>query len=75
MDLHYNKMMNLAPPSNRTESLRHFLDTIEKHLRSIDVMKEHTNQNMFVSMIKSKITKEVLLHLEVQKVSDCRRTT
>ncbi|XP_045206115.2 uncharacterized protein LOC123558301 [Mercenaria mercenaria] len=70
IDLHYSKLMTIVPPTSKTDSLRFFLDTIEKHLRSLEVLRENVNQNMFVSMIKSKVPKDVLLHLEVQKGSE-----
>jgi len=63
-------MIDLAPHNIRTESLRYFLDTIEKHLRCLEVLKDNKHQNMFVSMIKSKIPRDVLLHIEIQKGTD-----
>ncbi|XP_052787362.1 uncharacterized protein LOC128222417 [Mya arenaria] len=69
IDIHYHKLMNIVPPYCKTESLRLFLDTVEKHMRSLEVLGENIDQNMFVSMVKSKIPKDVLLHLEVQKGS------
>ena len=40
---------------------------IEKHLRSLDALEENIDQNIFISMITSKIPKEVLMQLELQK--------
>ena len=70
IDLHYSILMNLTPPNNRTESLRHFLDTVEKHFRSLDILSKNTDQNMFVSIIKSMLPRDTLLQLEIQKGTD-----
>ncbi|XP_045216914.2 uncharacterized protein LOC123566652 [Mercenaria mercenaria] len=67
VDLHYSKLVNLTPPMNKTSSLRVFLDQVEKHLRSLEVLGKDVQQEVFVSIIKSKLPKEVLLQLEIQK--------
>ncbi|XP_053380526.1 uncharacterized protein LOC128548911 [Mercenaria mercenaria] len=67
IDLHYNQMINLYPASNKTESLRILLDKVEKHLRSLEVLHQNINQDVFVSMIRSKLPQHVLLQLEIQK--------
>ena len=41
MDLHYSKLMNITSLKNRTNELRHFLDTIERYLRIIEVLKQN----------------------------------
>ena len=46
IDLHYNKMINLTPATNRTSSLRSLLDSMEKHLRSLQVMKQNVDQDV-----------------------------
>jgi len=38
-------MMNLQAPTHQFESLRTFMDQIEKHLRSLEVLGENVNQN------------------------------
>jgi hypothetical protein len=40
---------------------------IPKHLKNLEVLKENINQHVFVSMIRSKFTKEVLCQLELIK--------
>ncbi|KAH3689684.1 hypothetical protein DPMN_193509 [Dreissena polymorpha] len=60
-------MINLTPSSSRTESLRHFSDTFQKHLPSLDILLENTNQSIFVLMIKYKLPRDTLLQLEIQK--------
>ena len=52
IDLHYNQLINLSPASNKTSSLRSLLDQVEKHLRSLEVLKQNVNQDVFVSMIR-----------------------
>jgi hypothetical protein len=69
IDMHYNQMINLRPPINKTVSLRIFLDKLIKHLRSLEVLKQDTKQNVFVSMVRSKLPEDVLLQLEIQKGS------
>ncbi|CAC5373097.1 unnamed protein product [Mytilus coruscus] len=44
-----------------------FLDKVNRHLRSLDVLKQDVNQDIFVSMVKSKLPEQVLLQLEIQK--------
>ena len=67
VDLHYSKLINLPSPSNKTESLRYFLDTVERHLRSLEFLHQNVDQDVFISMIRSKLPKDVLLQLELQK--------
>ena len=65
IDLHYNKMISLSPATNRTSSLRSLLDSMEQHLRCLQVMKQNVNQDIFVSMIRAKLPEEALLQLEI----------
>ena len=67
IDLHYNQMINLYPASNTTSSLRNLLDLLEKHLRSLEVLKQNVNQDVFVAMIRAKLPEDVLLQLEMLK--------
>ncbi|XP_053395800.1 uncharacterized protein LOC128555967 [Mercenaria mercenaria] len=66
VDLHYNKLINIPIPSEKVESLRIFLDTIERHLHSLEVLKENTNQHVFISMIRSKLPRNVLRNIELK---------
>ena len=68
---HYTKMINLFSASNNTRSLRALYDQIEKNLRSLEALKQDINQNVFISMVTSKIPKNVLIQLELQKGSKC----
>ena len=65
VDLHYNKMINLPQANNKTNSLRGLLDNIERHIRSLEVLKQNINQDVFVSMIRAKLPEYVLLQLEI----------
>ena len=60
-------MINLYPASNTTRSLRDLLDQLEKHLRSLEVIKQNVNQDVFVYMIRAKLPEDVLLQLEMLK--------
>ena len=64
---HYTEIINLFSASNNTRSLRALYDQIEKNLRSLEALKQDINQNVFISMVTSKIPKDVLIQLELQK--------
>jgi len=64
IDLHYQSLVNIATPSVTVGNLRIFLNTVEKHLRSLEVIDENINQHVFVSIIRAKLTEEVLRQLE-----------
>ena len=40
---------------------------VEKHLRSLQTLKQDTNQDLFISVITSKLPKTVVIQLEIQK--------
>ena len=65
IDLHYSKMINLTPATNKTSSLRYLLDSMEKHLRSLEVLKQNIDQDVFVSLIRAKLLEEVLFQLKI----------
>lgn len=69
VNIHYHKLINMQKAGNTTSSLRTLIDTMERHLRSLEVLKQDINQDMFVCMIRSKLPKDVLLQLEIQKGS------
>jgi hypothetical protein len=64
---HYMELINIQPVTNDTPSLRKLYDDLEKHMRSLEVLRQDVNQDVFVSMITSKLPKERLLQLEIQK--------
>ena len=65
IDLHYKKMINLTSAKNRTSSLQSLLDSIGKHLCSLQVMKRNVDQDFFVSMICAKLPGKALLQLKI----------
>ena len=65
IDLHYHKLINLPQAVNKTNGLRNLLDNIERNIRSLEVLKQDVNQDVFVFMIRSKLPEDVLLHLEM----------
>ena len=49
-------MINLTQATNRTSSIQSLLDSKEKHLCSLQVIKPNVVQDVFVSMIRSKLS-------------------
>ncbi|XP_078309420.1 uncharacterized protein LOC144617852 [Crassostrea virginica] len=66
---HYMELINIHPVNNDTGSLRKLYDDLENHMRSLEALHQDVNQDVFVSMITSKLPKETLLQLEIQKGS------
>lgn len=64
---HYVELINLKSAQNTPRGLRSLYDQIEKHLRSLQALEQDIDQDVFISMITSKIPKEVLIQLEIQK--------
>ena len=64
---HYTEMINLKHAKNNPKGLRNLYNQIEKHLRSLKALDQDTDQDLFISMITSKLPKDVLVQLEVQK--------
>ena len=61
IDLHYSQINNIPMASYKTASIREFYDCTEKHLG------ESNNQNNVLTMMKSELTRSVLLRLEEQR--------
>ena len=64
---HYVELINLKSVPNTSKGLRSLNDQIEKHLRSLEALDQDINQDVFIAMIPSKIPREVLIQLEIQK--------
>ena len=64
---HYTELINVVPAINSSKGLRLLYDEVEKHLRSLDALKQDINQEVFISVITSKILKDVQVQLEIQK--------
>ena len=71
---HYVELINLRPAPNNPRGLRSLYDQSEKHLRSLQALEQDINQDVFISMITSKLPKEVLIQLEIQK-GTCNKWT
>ena len=70
MNAHYIKLMDLPASSSHTSALRTSYDSIEKHLRSLQALGEDVNTKMLVSLIMTKLPKDVITHLTDQKEDD-----
>ncbi|CAC5354911.1 pncA [Mytilus coruscus] len=71
---HYSDLINLQSASNQTSYLHTLYDDLERHLSSLDAMHQDVTQDEFISMITSKLPKEVLIQLEIQKGNNERWT-
>ena len=67
INAHYKKLMGLPESLNK---LRGTLDTIERHLRSLEVQGEGIDHKHFVSMIQAKLPRDVKRQLRLQKKPD-----
>ena len=67
LNFHFTELTNLAPATNTSKGLRFVYDKIETHLRSLDALQQDVNHDIFISIISSKIPKDVFLLLELQK--------
>lgn len=64
---HYTELINLKQAPNNPKGLRNLYNQVEKHLRSLQALEQDTDQDLCISMITSKLPKDVLIQLEVQK--------
>ena len=64
---HYVELINLKSAPNTPRGLRSLYDQIEKHLRRLQALEQDISQDVFISMITSKLPKEVSIQLEIQK--------
>ena len=60
-------MINLKQAPNNPKGLLNLYNEVEKHLRSLKALDQDIDQDLFISMITSKLPKDVLIQLEVQK--------
>lgn len=67
VDIHYFALINFPQVTNRTTDLRMIYDKIEQNLRSLEALQQNIDQDVFISMITTKLPKEVLVQLEIQK--------
>ena len=64
---HYTELINITPGINSSKGLRLLYHHVEKHLRSLEALHQDVNQEVFISIITSKVPKDVLVQLEIQK--------
>ena len=64
---HYTELINLKPVQNNLKGLRKMYNDVEKHLMSLQALEQDTDQDLFISMITSKLPKYVVIQLEIQK--------
>ena len=67
---HYSQLRDIPQSTGHYSKLRITLDCVEKHLRSLESLGEDVNNNMIVSMVKSKLPKYVIARLEEYKDDD-----
>ncbi|VDI78452.1 Hypothetical predicted protein [Mytilus galloprovincialis] len=70
VNAHYVELINLSCASNRTSELRFLYVKIERNLRSLEALNQNIDQDVFISMITTKLPEAVLVQLEIQKGSD-----
>ena len=68
INAHYMALMNIkTPTSHSIMSLHYMYDELERHFRSLEALGQDVSSPVFVSMILSKLPKEVLIQLEIGK--------
>ena len=69
VNAHYVALMDLPACTNKTASLKKLYDGIEKHLRSLQALGQDVDQLVFVTMITSKIPRDIMCTQELSKSS------
>ena len=67
MSSHYTELINLKWALNTPKGLRSLYNQIEKKSEKPEALEQDINQDNFISTITSKLPKDVLFQLEVQK--------
>ena len=67
INAHYTSLMDMPASSSSTSALRTSYDSIEKHLRSLQALEEDVNTKMLVSLIMTKLPKDVITPLTDHK--------
>ena len=70
VNCHYTELINITPAINSSKGLRQLYDQVEKHLRSLEALHQDVNQEVFISIITSKLPKDVLVQLKFQRVKE-----
>ena len=69
IDAHYLALMDMPPAKGAIVKIRATYDILNKHLRSLEALEQDANQEIFVSLILSKLPSDIHERLEVGK--DC----
>ncbi len=64
---HYSRLHNLAACKHKSSEMRTMYDAIANHLRSLEALKETTDNMQMVTLIQSKFPNELKAHLELHK--------
>ena len=64
----------MKPTFNSTKGLHTLHKQFERHPRSLEALKQDTNQDVFVNIMTSKNPKEVLLQLQIQRGATVKLT-
>ena len=67
VNCHCTELINITPGINSSKGLQLLYDQVEKHLRSLEAPHQDVNQEVFISIITSKVPKDVFVQLEIQK--------
>ena len=70
IDALYNKLISLPQATAKLSNVRDLLDCIERHLRSLEALKQNICQDVFASIIRSKLPEKVLVQLELKHSVD-----
>ena len=58
---HYTELINFKPAPNNSKGLRKMYNDVEKHLRSFQALEQDFDQDLFISMTTSKLSKDVVI--------------
>ena len=67
INFHLSQIINLQPALNSSKGLRLFYDQLESHLRSLEVLRQDINHEIFALLITSKLPKDILMQLIIQR--------
>ena len=62
---HYTELINLKPAPNSPKGLRKTYNDVKRHLRNLQALEQDTDQDLFISMITSKL--QIVIQHEIQK--------
>ena len=68
LHFHFTQLISLAPAGNTLKGLRLVYGKIECHLRSLEVLQQDINHDIFVSIISSKFQRMSLCNKNYKRV-------